>query len=60
MRTGKILIFAVFIVAASSSRGAEPLPSRDEGTTRGAILAFVQRISTPGEHFLSSEDCTPH
>ena len=42
------LIAGVAALSASSVRGADPLPSWNDGTTKHAIVAFVAKVTTAG------------
>jgi len=43
-------------LAAANSRAADPLPSWNDGKTKQAIVAFVQKVTTPGGADFVAED----
>ena len=50
-----ICMAMVFLVAAAA-QAADPLPSWKDGNTKQAILAFVEKVTTPGNpDFMPSE-----
>lgn len=48
MRHHAIFVFAVALSACTPRASSDPLPSWNEGSTKAAILAFVERVTTPG------------
>ena len=43
------LCFVLAFFASALARGADPLPSWNEGATKQSIIDFVQEVTTPGK-----------
>ena len=48
-RSVLFLCFVLALFASAVARGADPLPSWNEGATKQSIIDFVQEVTTPGK-----------